>query len=249
MSRLPFLSINNRKQKYLKLDANTKVPATANVPSFLLDTVSSLETNSKGRSFINTANIVRGAINNDVIYPVQHAEDKRNNKGKFLSFGYIMSALVSLLWTGMQLGRFANLRGGDYTGDIGLMKMSHEDQRLDRLRNLTMPALPTTLSLGEWFSTKNRICNRSIAYGICLSTKNIVGSTCPFIFHGLLDRKGFRATLLIWCALTIGISIISILMTQTPASSTTPLRTRGRKIPWKFLCHRPLWIYNTATLL
>ncbi|KAF2123434.1 MFS general substrate transporter [Dothidotthia symphoricarpi CBS 119687] len=54
---------------------------------------------------------------------------------------------------------------------------------------------PTTLSLGEWFNTENRICNRAIAYGICLSSKNIVGSVCPFIFRGLLDRYGFRTTL------------------------------------------------------
>ncbi|EDU48323.1 conserved hypothetical protein [Pyrenophora tritici-repentis Pt-1C-BFP] len=55
---------------------------------------------------------------------------------------------------------------------------------------------PTTLSLGEWFNTKNRICNRAVAYGICLSTKNIVGSVCPFIFRGLLDRYGFQITLI-----------------------------------------------------
>ncbi|KAH6864036.1 major facilitator superfamily domain-containing protein [Alternaria alternata] len=55
---------------------------------------------------------------------------------------------------------------------------------------------PTTLSLGEWFNTQNRICNRAVAYGICLSTKNIVGSVCPFIFRGLLDRYGFRTTLI-----------------------------------------------------
>ncbi|KAH8726951.1 major facilitator superfamily domain-containing protein [Phaeosphaeriaceae sp. PMI808] len=58
---------------------------------------------------------------------------------------------------------------------------------------------PLTLSLGEWYDADNRICNRAVAYGICLSTKNIVGSICPFIFRGLLDRCGFRTTLII-CA-------------------------------------------------
>jgi MFS family permease len=46
---------------------------------------------------------------------------------------------------------------------------------------------PMTLSLGEWFNTPNRLCNRAVAFGLCLSTKNIVGSVCPFVFRGLLD--------------------------------------------------------------
>ncbi|KAF2794590.1 MFS general substrate transporter [Melanomma pulvis-pyrius CBS 109.77] len=108
---------------------------------------------------------------------------------------------------------------------------------------------PTTLSLGEWFSTKNRICNRSLAYGICLSTKNIVGSTCPFIFRGLLDRYGFRTTLIVWAGITAGTFILSIFMIQTPRSSITTSTPRGRKIPWHFLKHQTFWIYSIATLL
>ena len=34
-----------------------------------------------------------------------------------------------------------------------------------------------TLSLGEWYTTSNR----ALAYGITLSCKNIVGTSCPFI--------------------------------------------------------------------
>jgi predicted MFS family arabinose efflux permease len=108
---------------------------------------------------------------------------------------------------------------------------------------------PTTLSLGEWFNTKNRICNRAVAYGICLSTKNIVGSVCPFIFRGLLDRYGFRTTLIVWAAITVGTAILSILMIQTPRSSLTTSTPRGRRIPWQFLRHRTFWIYSIATLL
>jgi MFS family permease len=108
---------------------------------------------------------------------------------------------------------------------------------------------PTTLSLGEWFNTKNRICNRAVAYGICLSTKNIVGSVCPFIFRGLLDRYGFRITLIVWAAITVGTAILSILMIQTPRTSLTTSTPRGRKIPWQFLRHRTFWIYSIATLL
>ncbi|KAH7372302.1 major facilitator superfamily domain-containing protein [Pyrenochaeta sp. MPI-SDFR-AT-0127] len=107
---------------------------------------------------------------------------------------------------------------------------------------------PITLSLGEWFNTDNRICNRAVAYGICLSTKNIVGSACPFIFRGLLDKYGFRTTLIIWGAITIGTALISIFMIQTPHTSLA-MSARGRKIPWNFLRRRTFWIYSVATLL
>ncbi|KAJ4371279.1 hypothetical protein N0V83_004496 [Neocucurbitaria cava] len=111
---------------------------------------------------------------------------------------------------------------------------------------------PITLSLGEWFNTKNRICNRAVAYGICLSTKNIVGSVCPFIFRGLLDRYGFRVTVMVWAGITAGTGILAILMVQTPRSSVAAGvegMTRGRKIPWQFLRHQTFWIYSIATLL
>jgi MFS family permease len=108
---------------------------------------------------------------------------------------------------------------------------------------------PLTLSLGEWFNTDNRICNRAVAYGICLSTKNIVGSVCPFIFRGLLDRYGFRTALIVWAGIMVGTAILSILMIQTPQSSLVTSTSRGRKIPWQFLRHRIFWIYSIATLL
>ena len=108
---------------------------------------------------------------------------------------------------------------------------------------------PLTLSLGEWFNVENRICNRAVAFGLCLSTKNIVGSVCPFIFRGLLDRYGFRTTLMAWAGITVGTAIVSILMIQTPASSLNTSTPRGRKIPWTFLNHRTFWVYSIATLL
>lgn len=108
---------------------------------------------------------------------------------------------------------------------------------------------PLTLSLGEWYNTENRICNRAVAYGICLSTKNIVGSVCPFIFRGLLDRYGFRTALIIWAAIMVGSAILSLYLIQTPQSSLTIDTLRGRKIPWQFLKHRIFWIYSVATLL
>ena len=113
----------------------------------------------------------------------------------------------------------------------------------------TLVFSPLTLSLGEWFNTKNRICNRAVAYGICLSTKNIVGSTCPFIFRGLLDRYGYRITMLVWAAITAAAAILSIFLIETPRSSLGTNSPRGRKIPWQFLRHQTFWIYSIATLI
>lgn len=108
---------------------------------------------------------------------------------------------------------------------------------------------PLTLSLGEWFNTENRICNRAMAYGICLSTKNIVGSCCPFIFRGLLDWHGFRMTMIVWAVIMGTTGIASIFMIPTPPSATVVGTTRGRNIPWHFLKYKTFWMYSTATLL
>lgn len=108
---------------------------------------------------------------------------------------------------------------------------------------------PITLSLGEWFNTKNRICNRAVAYGVVLSCKNIVGSACPFLFRGLLDRYGFRTTLRIWAAITVGSGSLSILMIPAPPSSISTSTHRTRRIPWQFLKHQTFYIYSIATLL
>ncbi|KAH0828353.1 hypothetical protein FOPE_01564 [Fonsecaea pedrosoi] len=113
---------------------------------------------------------------------------------------------------------------------------------------------PTTLSLGEWFNTGNR----AVAYGVVLSCKNIVGSTCPFILRALLDRYGFRNTLRIWTALAAATSILGTFMIPTPPSTVTMVTTtatstssahRSRRIPWHFLRHRTFYIYSVATVL
>jgi MFS family permease len=108
---------------------------------------------------------------------------------------------------------------------------------------------PLTLTLGEWFNTENRICNRAVAFGICLSSKNIVGSVCPFVFRGLLDRHGFRSALVMWAAIMVSTGVLSVLMIRTPKSSLIESTPRSRKIPWDFLKHRTFWIYSIATLL
>lgn len=77
---------------------------------------------------------------------------------------------------------------------------------------------PTTLSLGEWFNTKNR----AVAYGIVFSVKNIVGSTCPFLFQLFLDRYGFRTTLRIWTVIAASTSILAIFLIPTHPSNISP---------------------------
>jgi len=104
---------------------------------------------------------------------------------------------------------------------------------------------PTTLSLGEWFNNSNR----AIAYGIVLSCKNIVGSTCPFLFRALIDRYDFRISLRVWTAITLFTSICGILLIPTHPSNISTSVQRTRKIPWYFLKHRTIYIYTVAIVL
>ena len=104
---------------------------------------------------------------------------------------------------------------------------------------------PITLSLGEWFNTSNR----AVAYGITLSCKNIVGSTCPLLFRGLLDHFGLRNTLRIWAAIAAGTSVLAIFLIPTHPSRLSPGAQRARRIPWQFLRHRTFYIYSVAIIL
>lgn len=104
---------------------------------------------------------------------------------------------------------------------------------------------PMTLSLGEWYNTRNR----ALAYGVVLSSKNVVGSVCPFLFRVLLDRYGFRLALRIWTALVVSTSIFAIFMVPTHPSSLAPHTYRRRRIPWSFLRHRTFFIYSVAIVL
>jgi predicted MFS family arabinose efflux permease len=104
---------------------------------------------------------------------------------------------------------------------------------------------PVTLSLGEWFNSSNR----AVAYGVAFSIKNIVGSVCPFLFRGLLDRYGFKMTSIIFAAITAGTSIPAILMVPTHPSSLSVDTHRSRKLPWQFLRHRTFYVYSVAIIL
>ncbi|KPM34294.1 hypothetical protein AK830_g12280 [Neonectria ditissima] len=104
---------------------------------------------------------------------------------------------------------------------------------------------PTTLSLGEWYTTSNR----TVAYGIVLSCKNIVGTSCPFMLRALIDIYGFRTTLKVWTAIVGGTSIFAIFMIPThPSKVSIQKNTRGHKIPWHFLRHQSIYFYSTAII-
>ncbi|KIX10572.1 uncharacterized protein Z518_01656 [Rhinocladiella mackenziei CBS 650.93] len=107
-------------------------------------------------------------------------------------------------------------------------------------------ASPTTLFLGECFATSNR----AVAYGVMLSAKNIVGSTCPFLLRGLLDRYGFRITMRIWTAIVTGSSLFAmwIFLTASLTKYRARRHTRAR-IAWQFLKHQTFYIYSIATMM
>ncbi|KAL4993631.1 major facilitator superfamily domain-containing protein [Aspergillus recurvatus] len=103
---------------------------------------------------------------------------------------------------------------------------------------------PTTLSLGEWYSTSNR----AVAYGIVLSCKNIVGTTCPFMVRAMIDAYGYRRTLQAWTGIVGGTSVLAIWMIPTHPSKASIQQARGRKIPWDFLKHKSIYVYSSAII-
>jgi len=104
---------------------------------------------------------------------------------------------------------------------------------------------PITLSLGEWYHTKNR----ALAYGIVLSSKNIVGSVCPFLFRGLLDHFSFPNALRIWMGIVAITTLPAILMVPPHPSAISAERRHARRLPWHFLKHRTIHVYSFAIVL
>ena len=103
---------------------------------------------------------------------------------------------------------------------------------------------PITLSLGEWYVTSNR----TLAYGIVLSCKNIVGTSCPFLLRTLIDTYGYQTTMKAWTAIVGGLSIFAIFLIPTHPSKVSMCRTRARRIPWYFLRHRSIYFYSLAII-
>ncbi len=103
---------------------------------------------------------------------------------------------------------------------------------------------PTTLSLGEWYTTSNR----SVAYGIVLSCKNIVGTICPFVLRASIDAYGYQTTLKAWTLVVGGLSIVCIALIPTHPSKLGIYKTRERDMPWDFLKYPSIYFYSIAII-
>jgi len=102
---------------------------------------------------------------------------------------------------------------------------------------------PTTLCLGEWFSTSDR----AMAYGVVLSVKGAVGSACPFLLRFLLERYGFPTTMKLWAAIVALSSIPAVFLIPPHPSSTAALvHSTRRRTPWHFLRHPTFYVFVTA---
>ena len=100
---------------------------------------------------------------------------------------------------------------------------------------------PMTLFLDEWFQSGNR----ATAYGVQLSSKNIVGTGCPFLMYALLQRLGFRGALRVWAGIVLATGLFGILIVP---KSTRAEQRRPRRIPWSFLKHKTFWGYVFANV-
>ena len=104
---------------------------------------------------------------------------------------------------------------------------------------------PTTLWLDEWFRGGG---GRATAYGVSLASKNVVGTSCPFLMYGHLEKLGWRGTLRVWAGIVLATGLLGIALIPTAKAGTSPSTTiqRPRKIPWAFLKHRTFYIYAAA---
>ncbi|KAI7091511.1 putative monocarboxylate transporter [Hortaea werneckii] len=96
---------------------------------------------------------------------------------------------------------------------------------------------PTTLLLDEWYKDGNR----AIAYGVQLSSKNVVGTGCPFLVSGLIHATGTHNTLRIWAGIVLTTGLVGLAI--TPIKPSADQIRRPRQIPWTFLKHRTFYIY------
>lgn len=103
----------------------------------------------------------------------------------------------------------------------------------------TMVYSPSTLYLDEHFHG-----GKATAYGATLSSKNIVGTSCPLMFTALLDQVGARWTLRIWSLMVLVTGTFGIAVIPTKASPVQ--RRTPARVPWSFLKHRTFWIYCIA---
>ncbi|KAK4539613.1 hypothetical protein LTR36_010496 [Oleoguttula mirabilis] len=166
----------------------------------------------------------------------------------------VMYLSMPILFTALDTGRWAHLRRHCAVAGVLISSTSflissfgREVWHLIVLQGVlaalggAMLYSPTTLLIDQWFVTR-----RATAYGAVLSSKNIVGTCCPFLMYGLLERLGPWWTLRIWAAIVLTTGLLGIfIMPQPPFSESR----RAREIPWSFLKHRTFYIYAIGNMV
>ena len=101
---------------------------------------------------------------------------------------------------------------------------------------------PVTLILDEWFKQGNR----TTAYGVQLSSKNIVGTGCPFLMYALLQKLGFRGAIRVWAGIVLATGLFGLYIIPNASGAND---RRPRKVPWSFLKHRTFYIHTLGNIV
>lgn len=97
----------------------------------------------------------------------------------------------------------------------------------------------TTMYLDERFTD-----GRATAYGVMLSSKNVIGTGGPVLISALVQNVGLRWTLRIWGLLILGLGL--------PALFVIPRSTGSQRaqapVSWAFLKHKTFYVYTIANI-
>ena len=101
---------------------------------------------------------------------------------------------------------------------------------------------PISMYMDEWFVER-----KGFALGVMWAGKSAVGVAMPFVFKGLLDRFGLRATLLAWTVSSVVLTLpmLFLLKPRIPwdrAPSVQPLQ-------FGFLKHTAFWMMQIGIII
>lgn len=101
---------------------------------------------------------------------------------------------------------------------------------------------PISLYMDEWFVER-----KSLAFGIMWSGKSSVGVAMPFLFNGLLQKFGLRATILSW-AIASALLTLPTLFFLKPRIPLSPV-SRARPLSFAFLRHTAFWMMQFGVVV
>ncbi|KAM3441098.1 hypothetical protein MY4824_001882 [Beauveria thailandica] len=101
---------------------------------------------------------------------------------------------------------------------------------------------PISKYMDEWFSAK-----KGLAYGIMWAGKSIVGMVMPFVFSGLLNRFGLRATLLSWAAASAMMTLPTLFFLKPRVPMH--LQARNRRVSLDFLRQTSFWMMQVGIII